>query len=416
MAETVISLTTGQPGAGKSYTSTRFLVDDFLQNDIGLYITNIPIIPEVIAAHLSKKTGKPESEYLARMVLIPKEELDAWEGLASVDKTVLRKMRENREFPPAIFFDRYDLTNARIVIDEFHIYFKKSHPIQLRDMWNDWFAEIRKLGCTFEALTQDLSQIPKEFIGKVGARVDMIPVSATRDPFLFISMADWYELALGYTNSVDPKISVTEYRKGTSFTGSVKWVKTNSWKYSLDPLYFTFYRSLQRNDNLRTGNKIPPHKRYGKRIWIWFVKRNFWALVSRLLIVILFFWLSFGGGLLFLIDSFIKTITSMGAANGGAKQSQMVQSGKPGASVGGGQQGGARVDVEQERKEKERQARKEFFKPSMFFDGFCWLRNGIKISVGYKFKEEPYNEKTVKEINAVERFYCLDDGTIVYMY
>lgn len=413
MADTVISLTTGQPGAGKSYTATRFLVDDFLQNDIGLYITNIPIIPEVIAAHLAKKTGKPESEYLARMILISKEELDSWEGLASVDKNILRKMREKREFPPALFFDRYDLTNARIVIDEFHIYFKKSHPVQLRDMWNDWFAEIRKLGCTFEALTQDLSQIPREFIGKVGARVDMIPVSATRDPFLFISMGDWYELFLGYTDSVEPKISVTEYRKGTSFTGAVKWVKSNSWKYTLDPLYFTFYRSLQRNDNLRTGNKIPPHKRYGKRVWIWFVKRNFWALLSRLLIVIFFFWLTFGGGLLFLINSFITTITKMGAANAGS--AKVVQSNKPLAS--GGQGNVARAgDADQEKKEKERQFRKDQFKPSMFFDGFCWLRNGIKIHIGYKFKEEPYNEKTVKEINGIERFYCLDDGTIVYMY
>ena len=166
MAETIIALTTGQPGAGKSYTATRCLVDDFLVNDIGLYITNIPIIPEAIAEHLAKKTGKPASEFFGSNDRYTERRVGQVEELAQIDKSFLKKMKENREFLPAVFFDKYDLTNARIVIDEFHIYFKKSHPILLRDMWNDWFAEIRKLGCTFEALTQDLGQIPREFIGK----------------------------------------------------------------------------------------------------------------------------------------------------------------------------------------------------------------------------------------------------------
>ena len=58
----------------------------------------------------------------------------------------------------------------------------------------------------------------------------------------------------------------------------------------------------------------------------------------------------------------------------------------------------------------------DIYKPAMFFDGFCWLRNGIKIAVKYKFKGGVYDGKTVEEINQKERYYKLDDGIFVHMY
>ena len=57
--ESVIILTTGQPGSGKSYSRVRFLVEDFLLNDTGLYITNLPLKVDEICYHLSQKTNKP---------------------------------------------------------------------------------------------------------------------------------------------------------------------------------------------------------------------------------------------------------------------------------------------------------------------------------------------------------------------
>lgn len=58
----------------------------------------------------------------------------------------------------------------------------------------------------------------------------------------------------------------------------------------------------------------------------------------------------------------------------------------------------------------------DLYKPSMFFDGACWLRNGVKISVGYEFKEGVYNERTVVKIDSLERLYILDDGLSISMF
>ena len=114
-----------------------------------------------------------------------------------------------------------------------------------------------------------------------------------------------------------------------------------------------------------------------------------------------------------------------GKNNSGASattQSAKAKSGVPavgrptGSSVPGASDKTSDKPSDIEKKEKERIANLERFKPAMFFDSFCWLRNGIKISLGYKFKEEPYNGKCVKEINQAERFYSLSDDTVVYMY
>ena len=56
------------------------------------------------------------------------------------------------------------------------------------------------------------------------------------------------------------------------------------------------------------------------------------------------------------------------------------------------------------------------YKPAMFFDGCCWLRNGQKIDIEYEFKEGIYAGKKVAGISEMDRYYCLDDGTVIYMY
>ena len=56
------------------------------------------------------------------------------------------------------------------------------------------------------------------------------------------------------------------------------------------------------------------------------------------------------------------------------------------------------------------------YKPAMFFDGCCWLRNGQKIDIEYEFKEGIYAGKKVAGISEMDRYYCLDDGTVIHMY
>ena len=58
------------------------------------------------------------------------------------------------------------------------------------------------------------------------------------------------------------------------------------------------------------------------------------------------------------------------------------------------------------------------YKPAMFFDDEIYLRNCVRVSVGYVFKVEggKYDGKKIVKIDKTERFYLLDDGTPVSMY
>jgi len=436
MAESVIVLTTGQPGSGKSYSRVHWLVTDFLINNIGLYITNLPLKVDDIADYVSGKLGCDSEDVKKRIVVIPKVELDKWYALQHEKKVDLDAMRECNAFPPSEYFEQFDLTNAHICIDEFHLYFSKNHPPILRELWSIWFAEIRKLGCTFEAVTQDMSLIPREFIGKVGRRIDLIPVSTTRDPFFGILMGDWYELRAGLLGVCEQKISQTEYRKGTSFTGSVKWVESSTKKFVISPDFYRFYNSYQRNDNEKIGKVITPAERYGKLIVFWFLRRNFFRLFTRFLLVLLFFWLCFGGGMTFLINKFISTTQYIAKSNGMKKNPVSTEPEKkssPGQGSGDKKSSApsrgipvprrqVRGNVHQRSQSVEHASDADYekslhqYKPTMFYENSCWLRNGIKINVGYKFKGGPYHGKTVQKIESLDRCYYLSDGSCVLMY
>ncbi len=52
----VITITTGVPGAGKTYVrAARFLVDDFLINSNGIHISNFPLNIDAISETVYKK-------------------------------------------------------------------------------------------------------------------------------------------------------------------------------------------------------------------------------------------------------------------------------------------------------------------------------------------------------------------------
>lgn len=151
----VLILTTGQPGAGKTYSRVLWLVTDFLLNSDGIYITNLPLKVDLICEYVSKKTGKSVEDIKKRIHIIPDDVMRSWRDLSDRSKKQeLMRYKENNDFPPAKYFESFQLDNARIAIDEFHRYFNKKSPSDLSLLWNDWFAEIRKLGCSFEAITQ----------------------------------------------------------------------------------------------------------------------------------------------------------------------------------------------------------------------------------------------------------------------
>lgn len=419
MAESgaILYLTTGQPGSGKTYSRVRWLINHFLIESTGLYITNFPLNVEVIAEELSSRTGKSADEFINRIIVIPDEVMKSWRALTEkASKDLCARYRREGGFPPAEYFEGFDLNNARIAIDEFHRYFKKSSPSDLLALWNDWFAEIRKLGCTFEAITQELDQLPPEFMGKVGVRVDLIPLASQRDPYFKIPLGDWYELRAAYSGIREQKVVQTEYRKGTSFTGRVKWVKNHVEKFAISKEFFPYYNSYQKTESKgETATNEYPADRFGKMTGLWFIRRHFFKLLGKFALVMFFLWLTFGGGLLYLINSFVGTLGKMGAANNGGKRavSASASAPVPTQSHTGDGEGGKPVQSEPVPPPPPDPTP---YQPAMFFGEFCYLRNGLKISVGHQFIGGIHDGKTVRGFDLENRAYLLDDGSFVYMY
>lgn len=153
MSSAILYLTTGQPGCGKTYSRVRWLLTDFLLNSTGLYITNLPLNVDVIADHMSKKTGKEREVFLARIHVIPDEEMKSWRSLNDKSrKQELADMKASGNFPPVRYLESLDLSGARVAIDEFHRYFNKKSPADVLTMWNDWFAELGKPGVPLKRL------------------------------------------------------------------------------------------------------------------------------------------------------------------------------------------------------------------------------------------------------------------------
>lgn len=434
----VIILTTGAPGTGKSYSRVRWLLTDYLINNIGIYITNIPLNVDLIADHVSKKTGKDRQQYIDRLHVIPKKELDLW---ASISESTEIITYENEEiykvesdisdidasnFAPVKYLNQFDLSNAHVAIDEFHLYFAKTSSRKIKKLWNDFFAEIRKTGCTFEGISQDMGLFPREFIGKVGQRIDLLPYADTREPFTNIRMGDWYQLRAGFTGIDEQRICQTEYNKGTSFSGGVKWTKNHVEVFKICSDYYPFYNSYQRNDNATTGTVITPAQQYKKRIWIWFLRRNFFKIFWRLVIVSVFFWLCFFGGFQYVFTRFNTGLQGLASSNSPVQTRKKLKTNntdvKNVSSARAIQTSNNINNIKtanlayKDDLFADRVHDKDGFKPALFFDDFVWLRNGLKIFVNYKFKGGFYDGKIVKSISNEERFYTLSDDTNIYMF
>ena len=409
-------LTTGQPGSGKTYSRVRWLVSDFLPNTKGLYITNLPLNIDLIAEYLFEKRSIPIEETKARIVIIPQEEFNFWVSIRTMEPSRRGGDRDKylspETYPPFVFLKQYELKNSHIAIDEFHQIFGKYFSTDILKLWGDWLSEVRKEGATFEAITQSLDKLSNEYISLVGLRIDLVQCRNLRDPLFKISMFDWYQLREGFTGFNEERVMQTEYIKGTSFTGRVKWKEQKFDKFTLSPAWWKFYNSYTKSTGEQGGNTTPAQQ-YGKSIWRWFLRRNFFPLLTRGFVVLALLWLFFGGGSQYFMSIYMHYIsTGMGL---GPKVSTASHSSASPSSVSQGQlktmqQANALYAVGPSPDEL------KAFRPALFFDKSCWLKNSIRIHIGYKFKGGPHDGKVVTKIDASDRFYEFDNLDRVYMF
>ena len=407
----VILLTTGVPGAGKTYVrASRFLVDDYLVNTKGIHISNFPLnvekISEVVSKRLSrgsffsfKKKKVSFEDIKKRIEIIPDWVLQSW---------------RNEVSGPWEYFQGRDLRYCHIAIDEIQNYVSPSKSKEYLQKWDEFLGEIRHRGCTFEGLTQDIDQVDKIFTGRAAVRLEIVPCEVLRDPYFKIPMLDWYELKAGFTGSFHKTVFEVEKRKTDK-----GWKVNHTRRFLIVPEYFVYYNSfsasLQEKDSGTVDDDRTPLYEYQQRsklgILLWFIRRNFFSLFIRFVLVILFCWLFFFGGFSTMINLFVENLVS--SARKGQGVTEEVQPGQSPSEVPGEVQPGqspSELPVDKFNTFSE-------FKIVFFTQDLVYLKNGIILELNEKI-ENPgglFHGLEVVTINLLRRFVVLSDHTILRM-
>ena len=423
-----IILTTGVPGCGKTYVrASRFLVDDFLVNTKGIHISNFPLNIDLISQTVSEKINKNRGFFgIFRKKVIPE---DIKKRLWIIPTEVLLSWRDGVSGPWE-YFQGVDLKYAHIAIDEIHNFINSRTSPDVLKKWDDFLGEVRHRGCTFEGLTQDIDQVEKILTGRVSIRLELIPGEDLRDPFFKIPMRDWYELKASFLGSYHKTVILLEQRKHGS-----RWKTNHSSRFLITPEYFKYYNSfnasLQEKEQGASDEGRALEYEYQRRsrisLFFWFIRRNFLTLFIRISLAVFLFWLCFCGGLNFFISSWLSLTSNMARSNSQSVSVPKSSSVSKSVSVSPGSLHNQVILSSQSLSKEERKEallKKELqelgFKPGMFFDSKCWLRNGIRIYEGFKFNNKEkhgiFYGKSVKKIDSSERNYLLDDGTFVDMF
>lgn len=296
-SRTVVTLTTGEAGSGKSYARcAQFITDRFLRDHDGPHVSNFPlgVVPEDhsfppeyegetfrerIARSAAKRHRLDESELLERIELIPAEELVRW---------------ETGESGPWEYFEGRNLQDMHIAIDEVHNYCPSKGEARRRERWQQWLGEIRHQGATVEFMTQTLMKAAKELRDEAGLHIEVKNTETERDPLFGILLGDWYELRAGFITGRYSS-NVMEQERRSADGRSRNWTARRI--FALDPWYFRFYDSFSKPQ--KGGNRGRAQRRQfeklsrAKLLW-WFISSNAGRLIPRLAFLLAVSWLLFG--------------------------------------------------------------------------------------------------------------------------
>lgn len=279
-ARSVITLTTGPAGSGKTYVRcARYLCDEWLPEKSGVHYSNFPVFRDKVAAFVAQKTGKPENELLERIQIIPEAVMATWISGQS---------------GPWDYFHDKNLDGCHIAIDECHNFCGAKTHQKVRARWQAWLGEIRHQGATVEFLSQSPEKVAREIHYEAGLRLSLVNSEDRRDPFLGILLGDWYELKAAFISAEYQTVVWEVERRNVDG----KWIEQNKRTFSLDPLYFEFYDSFSRpvqGGEKAQGQQREFQKRTRRGLLWWFFKRNAFAIVPRAMLVGVLVYLCTGG-------------------------------------------------------------------------------------------------------------------------
>lgn len=285
MARSVIEITTGCAGTGKTFRRcAHFLVDDFLVNESGKHYSNFPInirpLTREVLSNSSNVKNRTRRSLLEQINIIPQSELDLWAIEAS---------------GPWEYFSDLDLQDAHISIDEAHNFIGVDHSKTHKAKWKSWLGELRHSGATIEFLTQNEMKLDMCVKRDAELMRTLENQEQVKDPFFNIEMFYWYELRASFLTGVYTVFIKEIDRKRQ--TGN-KWIDVDSRLFYRHPKYFKFYDSYSAPQESRKqgGAKLKEFESRSKinLLW-WFVSRNITQLFIRLAVIVFIFYIMTGG-------------------------------------------------------------------------------------------------------------------------
>ena len=282
----LILYTFGLGGDGKSYRrGGEFVLNEFLPDyepESVLYC-NYPIQfdPWVDCKGINRpglvKTAWeryqiPEDEVRRRIQVFPDEVVDSW----------LSHKRDKDgpiHTPHTYFLDNgIDIDLAHIAIDEIHNFVPASGDPKVAKEWERWLGEIRHEGATIEFLTQEDSKVHATIKGHAHLRLEIESSTRRRDPFFKIPLSEWYSFWTIFGKEYRPSSwQVTKRPSGG------KWIEEEAipfwFKDEIFGVYDTKSKPQSGKGKSGKGRKLP-HEKWGKRkLFAWFVKRNWWRFI-----------------------------------------------------------------------------------------------------------------------------------------
>lgn len=429
MGAAIISLCVGQPGAGKSYSRVRYIMDDFLINHKGVCITNLPLNIPAMQEYYNKLNIK--IDLLERIVLVDSATYNSWANLHS-EKKHIREKWDLKTMPVFEWLSCFDLTDAYICLDEFHRIYGKGFSTDYIKLWADWFSEIRKTGARFECVTQDTVKLNSDFLALAGNRIDIVPWSIARDPFFGIKIDDYYQLQASITKKYIQHYVEQEFIRITKRSGRSDFMHTQSKNFAYNVQYFQFYNSFQKTDG-QEGKQLDRWREGFPKTFFWFLRRNGGSLSLRLMFAIILVWLFFCGGFTMLFKYPIDIMmNSMGAKVSSTKKpssSSVAAASSPAVPSAAlpGKLPAADPVVDKQARLKEVKSRLESlsasysadardFIPVAFFKDSVMLKNGVILREGRKYNFELFGGVVhVQKIDFIERSVVFDNEIVLRM-
>lgn len=271
--KSTITITTGEPGAGKTLSrGVIYVTEVFLRDKTGILYHNLPLNHEKIAEYMQKNYKKDYHEILNRLVKISDEETEKWKTECFFK-----------------YFHDKDLQNAYVLIDEAHVFFGtktlNSKPGLVPEI-EKALSEFRHNGARLELLTQSYKTLHTVVRYRVGYAISIMNYQDYNDVVFGIRMADWLQLLAKFKGFYTSGSLQTESKVQED---KLMKIGTRVWWHNSE--YYSMYDSYNSGAGSKGADSNQLKDDWQLRSWpsliVWFLRRNFFNLFigSRISII-----------------------------------------------------------------------------------------------------------------------------------